>query len=159
MVKIGWAKELYSNFGKQFIEDHTVSCLLKSLETAIAESRSIMTESGLSALCEQCEVEEGGSCCGRGLEDRYSASLLLINVMLDASLPEQRYDVNSCFFLDQKGCQLKARHAICVSYICSKIKHLLDPDLLKLLKESEGVELESVFRLNERIKVLLREMV
>ena len=157
-VKIDWAKECYSNFGREFNKDHMVSCLLKSLESAIAESRSIMIKSGLSALCEQCEVEEGGSCCGRGLEDRYSACLLLINLMLDASLPERRYDESSCFFLDQKGCQLKARHAICVNYICSKIKHLLNPDLLKLLKESEGIELESVFRLNERIKVLLREI-
>lgn len=123
---------------------------------AVEESRSIMIESGLSALCEQCEVEEGGSCCGRGLEDRYSASLLLINLMLDASLPDQRYDESSCFFLAQKGCLLKARHAICVSYICSKIKHLLNPDLLKLLQESEGIELDAVFRLNERIKILLR---
>ncbi|MFC1884708.1 hypothetical protein ACFL2O_08050 [Thermodesulfobacteriota bacterium] len=158
-MKLGWAKERYSKLGDELIKDHRVSYLLNSLKIAVAESRSIMIESGLSTLCEQCEVEEGGSCCGRGLEDRYSAGLLLINLMLNASLPEERYDESSCFFLGKKGCLLKARHAICVSYICRKTKHLLDPDLLKLLQDNEGIELDSVFRLNERIKILLRGLV
>jgi hypothetical protein len=103
-------------------------------------------------------VKEGGSCCGAGLENRYGAGLLLINLLLQTTLPQARYDENSCYFLGEKGCLLKARHAICVNYICSKISHELDPVLLGLLREKEGVELEAVFRLNEKIKTLLRKM-
>jgi hypothetical protein len=156
-VKANWAIDCYASLGEKLSHDPEIVNLVKHLKKAISESRSAMSETGLSSICRQCEVEEGGSCCGAGLEDRYSAGLLLINLLLEATLPVARFDENSCYFLGKKGCLLKARHAICVNYICSKISHQLDPGLLGVLREKEGVELVALFRLNERIKTLLRQ--
>ena len=156
-VKASWAKDCFTQLGSMLTNDPVVVDLLKNLNEAIFLSRSAMANSGLASICRQCEVDDGGSCCGAGLEKRYSAGLLLINLLLGVALPETRYDENSCYFLGKNGCLLKARHAICVNYICSKISDKLDPDYLKPLREREGVELETVFRLNERIKALLRK--
>ena len=155
-VKIGWAKDYCATSGDKLSHDPDVAHLVNNLKKAILESRSAMSEAGLLSICRKCEMEEGGSCCGSGLEKRYSAGLLLINLLLGTSLPTTRYDENSCYFLGEEGCLLKARHAICVSYICSKISHQLNPTFLSALREKEGVELEALFRLNERIKQLLR---
>ena len=155
-VKIRWARDLYARLREKLLHTPEIISCVKDLEYAIAGSRQAMSASGLSDICRKCEIEGGGSCCGAGLENKYSTRLLFINLLLGTGLPATRYDKSSCFFLGEKGCLLKARHAICVNYVCSKITDQLGPNLLAPLREKEGIELEVLFGLNEKLKEFLK---
>ena len=122
--KIKTAEAYYLKEKEIFFSDRRLMGLLQDLEIAIRDSRQTMEEIGITPICRDCEEKEGGSCCGKGLENKYSETLLLINLLLDISLPKTRYDQKSCFFLGNKGCLLAARHVICVNYLCAKIKNL-----------------------------------
>jgi hypothetical protein len=117
-----------------------------------------MLDSGLVQACAECETLEGGSCCGRGLEVHYDGELLLINLLLGASLPEERRDPRSCYFLGPKGCVLSARHVLCVNYLCPKAADRIDSKALALLRELEGVQLETLFVLHERVRTVVKEL-
>ena len=153
--KIKTAEAYYLKEKEIFFSDRRLMGLLQDLEIAIRDSRQTMEEIGLTPLCRDCEEKEGGSCCGKGLENKYSETLLLINLLLDISLPKTRYDQKSCFFLGNKGCLLAARHVICVNYLCAKIKNSISPDKILPLREKEGIELDLLFLINERVKKLL----
>ncbi|MCP4683322.1 MAG: hypothetical protein GY864_13410, partial [Desulfobacterales bacterium] len=117
-AKIAWAENCYREFGGQLLKGKGIQSLSKRLKNAVHSSHREMTESGIVPLCAECEQAEGGSCCGKGLENKYDGWLLLINLVLGVALPKSRYDSKSCFFLDKTGCSLLARHVICVNYIC-----------------------------------------
>ena len=153
--KIKTAEAYYLKEKETFLSDRRLMELLRDLKIAIRDSRQTMEEIGLTPLCRDCEEKEGGSCCGKGLENKYSETLLLINLLLGISLPKTRYDQKSCFFLGNKGCLLAARHVICVNYLCAKINNSISPDRILLLREKEGIELNLLFLINERVKKLL----
>ena len=153
--KIKTAEAYYLKEKETFLSDRRLMELLRDLKIAIRDSRQTMEEIGLISLCRDCEEKEGGSCCGKGLENKYSETLLLINLLLGISLPKTRYDQKSCFFLGNKGCLLAARHVICVNYLCAKINNSISPDRILLLREKEGIELNLLFLINERVKKLL----
>jgi hypothetical protein len=156
--KVAWARAGKLFWGGFLGEDAHVSRLLAALEYKIEDSRTAMWAGGVTHACRACEETEGGSCCGAGMERKYDGYLLLINLMLGAELPEERLDPNSCFFLGAEGCCLKARHVICINYLCKKIIEQVEPESLSLLREAEGAELDTLFQLNERIKELIRVM-
>jgi hypothetical protein len=114
-----------------------------------------MAEVGIVAECRRCEEEEGGSCCGSGIENRYDLELLLINLLLGASLAEHADRAKSCRFLGERGCTLVARHVLCVNYLCARLRETLSPGQLSLLQDSSGEELETEFFLHEAIKRFL----
>ena len=116
-----------------------------------------MTESGIVQICRDCERNEGGSCCAKGLENHYSGILLLINLLMGVKLPRKRRNPSDCFFLGSEGCRLSARHVICINYACHRITNRIDSRVLAGLREKEGTELECLFHLNERIIKILRE--
>lgn len=153
--KIAWAEACCRRFGDQLLRDEGVYSFLNELRAAIKASRKKMSETGIAETCKDCEEREGGSCCGAGLENRYSGALLLINLLLGVSLPERAYDRSSCFFLTQNGCALMARHVICVNYLCKRASQRVHPRGIAALREFEGVELQLLFQLNERIKRVL----
>jgi hypothetical protein len=150
--KIAWAEDLHSRLRHDLLQDPTLAQLLKDLRSAIQDSHHEMVRAGIVAACTDCEKRGGGSCCGAGLENHYSGLLLLINLLLDVRLPTKRLDPASCFFLGKEGCQLLARHVLCVNFLCKKITDHVDPDKIRCLREKEGVELELLFLLNERIQ-------
>ena len=150
--KIVWAEELHSRLRHDLLRDPTVAQLLKNLRSAIRDSHREMLRAGIVATCADCEKRGGGSCCGAGLENHYSGLLLLINLLLDVRLPTKRRDPASCYFLGEEGCQLLARHVLCVNYLCKRITDHVDPDKLRCLREKEGAELELLFLLHERIQ-------
>ncbi len=154
--KIAWAENCYEKYGRRLFEDRTITDLLARLQRAIQGSRKEMTAAGIVDLCRECELNEGGSCCGAGLENKYDGWLLLINLLLNVRLPEKRHDPKSCFFLGNTGCMLQARHVICVNYVCKKITDRIDPEAIKALREKEGEELNALFLLHERIKGVSR---
>jgi hypothetical protein len=153
--RISWAEECSGALREVLTEDTEISSLLHDLSEAISDSRREMASTGIVEACRECEEEEGGSCCGAGLEDKYDGVLLLINLLLGVELPQRRHDAGSCLFLGEVGCLLKARHVICVNYLCGKAMDRADSSKLKGLREREGRELEILFRLHERIGRIL----
>ena len=139
-----WQTELQSN--------SYVHGLLEKLARSIENTRKVMGEIGLLAICKHCDEDEGGSCCGRGMENKYDAVLLLINLLLGVSLPEQRSETNSCYFLKKNGCKLIARHVLCVNYICSRIeRNVATVEIIKL-QHIAGDEIGLLFTLHQTIK-------
>ncbi len=111
---------------------------------------------GVVAECKKCEEEEGGSCCGAGIEDKYEPVLLLINHLLGPFLPTEAPSKNDCYFLGEKGCLLTARHVLCVNYICEKLQKKLTMEELVGLQNCAGEELDTLFLLHEAIKKKIR---
>jgi len=153
--RIVWANALADRERSRILEDKSLVELLDALRNAVHRSRDNMLRTGLVALCRECE-EEGGSCCGAGLEKHYSASLLLINRLLGVTLPPQRDDLSSCFFLSSSGCRLLARHVLCINYVCNKITSTIEPEQMAALREAEGEEIHLLFQANEKLKTLLK---
>jgi hypothetical protein len=154
--KTVWAEACFQEFREPLLKDKTIAGLLRRQKRAIQASYKMMTEAGIVDVCRECERNEGGSCCGAGMENRYDGWLLLINLLLDATLPKDRYDPSSCFFLGSTGCLLSARHVICINYICKKITERIDQNKINALREKEGEELDILFFLHERIKHVLK---
>jgi len=135
--------------------DEVVGRLLAELRPHLAASRDAMVGSGLVAGCRICEEEEGGSCCGRGMEDHYDGVLLLVNLMLGAAIERERRDEESCLFLGSAGCRLLARDHICVNYLCAEARERISEPALAEMRRRQGLELDTLFRLTDRIAILL----
>ncbi|MBN1833254.1 MAG: hypothetical protein JW896_14210 [Deltaproteobacteria bacterium] len=157
--KIAWAETCYQEKGGLLLRDEKSVILLNRLKEAVRASRAAMVSAGVADECKTCEEREGGSCCGAGLEDRYDATLLLINLLLGIQLPKRRSDPSSCLFLGPDGCLLMARQVICVNYLCKKIENRVNPSKISVLRDKEGVELECLFLLHERIQRKLKAYV
>lgn len=153
--KIAWAGSVYQELGGGLLCDPSNTELLERLKDAVRVSHDAMKETGMARICTACDENEGGSCCGAGMENKYDGALLLINLLLGVDIFTKRKDAKSCLFLDGEGCRLLARHVICVNYICGKITQAIDAGALAALREKEGVELETLFVLHERIKKVL----
>jgi hypothetical protein len=153
--KIAWAKNCFRERGTDLLRDEEVGILLKKLKRAINASHSEMAHTGIIEFCSRCEQEEGGSCCGIGLEKKYTGVLLLINLLLGCPIPGRRQNPSSCFFLGKEGCGLLSRQVICINYLCKKITDQIEPHKIAPLRKKEGIELDLLFHLNERIKKVL----
>jgi len=155
-VKIDWANDRFDREGCRLLEDRRLADLLATLNGAISRSRETMLRTGIVGLCRECEEKEGGSCCGAGLEKHYSGLILLINRLLGVTLPADREETSSCFFLSSSGCRLLARHVLCINYVCHKITSRIKPVQLASLREAEGEEILLLFQVNERLKKLVK---
>jgi len=155
--KIAWTESCFKESGMLFLKDEKIATLLSEFKSASNASMQRMDASGVVALCRECDQEEGGSCCGKGLEDRYDAWLLLINRLLGVEFPEERQQADGCFFLGEKGCLLIARHVICINYVCKKITMNIHPSVINDLREAEGAEIKALFMLNEQVKRTFRK--
>jgi len=152
--RIKRAKELYLEHKNLFMNDPLIQgYLIKVMDTSISCSIA-MDDAGIINTCRICDTEEGGSCCAKGIDERYDETLLLINLLLGIDLPDCRPGKKDCFFLGKDGCSLKARHVLCVNYLCRRAEEEADPEKLMLLRDVEGVLLETIFHLHDRIKRL-----
>ena len=154
--KIEQAYNLLETCGSSLIEDPHIHALLGKLRDCIENTNQSMVTHGVVAECKNCEEREGGSCCGSGIEDKYDAVLLLINLLLGFSLENEELSGNSCYFLGKKGCTLTARHVLCVNYICQKLQKKLTTEQLIALQTCAGEELDTLFFLHEAIKKKMR---
>jgi hypothetical protein len=150
--KIRWAIDFLSRWKQDLLRDEELAEGLVALKGAIHRSREKMARIGIVDLCRACEKNEGGSCCGAGIEKHFSATLLLLNGLLDVKLPRSRNDPSSCFFLANDGCRLLARHVLCVNFLCHKVTSRIPPEKIAGLQEEEGTELKLLFLLHERLK-------
>ena len=155
-TKTAWANDCFGRERSRLLQDQCLVQLLEALKIAARRSREYMLRTGIVDLCRDCEEKEGGSCCGAGLEKNYSGMLLLINRLLGATLPHQREEPSSCFFLSSTGCRLLARHVLCINYICNKITSKIEAHQLVALREAEGEEILLLFRVNEKLKKLVK---
>ncbi len=155
--KIHWAEDFFSFSRDELLGNRKLSGLLEALRAAVHDSHEEMASRGIVQLCRRCDEQEGGSCCGSGIEAHYGETLLLINLMLGVGLPKERAEAKGCFFLSPRGCGLLARHVVCINYLCKKVTDHFHPQELAHLREKEGIEVELLFRLNEEIKKYIHD--
>lgn len=155
LKKITQAHNFLALWRGDLLKDPHLLSLLKNVELKTAASGKAMEEIGIIDLCRHCDQEEGGSCCGVGIENKYTSSLLLINLLLGNTLPEKRLWPTSCFFLSEMGCCLALRQVLCVNYLCFKIQRTLPPDRLARLQQITGEEMEAGFILDEAVKKII----
>ena len=155
--RIAAARNLLPAAKSTLDRDGGLPTLLETVREKAEASRTALFRYGVVAECRRCEEEEGGSCCGAGIEDRYTAVLLLINLLLGGSLPEERRFEKSCYFLGETGCSLLVRDTLCVNYLCRAVQKKLPQDDLISLQAVAGEEMDAVFRLHERIGKSLRQ--
>jgi hypothetical protein len=156
--RYAWALEQYRSYGARLREDDVVARLLAELRVHVAASKESMVAAGLVDACRTCEEQEGGSCCGRGMEEHYDGVLLLINLLLGAVIEEEWRDEESCLFLGPAGCRLPARDHICVNYLCVKVGDRISPPALAEMRRLQGRELHTLFALTDHLTKLLREI-
>lgn len=147
--KIKWAEAVYGQYKETILTEKTIKDMAADLKQIIEKRKSYMLLCGVSKLCRECDINEGGSCCGRGMEARYDEWLLLINLLLGCKLPRKRREPNSCLFLERDGCLLKALHVICINYICKKIEVRISKAKLSHLRDIEGHMIATTFGLHE----------
>ena len=157
--KIAWSRYYYLEFGEALLREKRIADSIETLEGALLACRREMALTGIEDICRKCERDEGGSCCGAGIEDRYDGWLLLINLLLGVKLPDTRLQGNSCFLLGEEGCLLAARHVICINYLCKKLTDQIDHKRIIALREKEGREVSALFTLHEGIKQVLRKWI
>ena len=157
LEKIKTARGLSSRFGDLLRADETICERLRELGLRAEESGQAALRSGVAATCRRCDEEEGGSCCGAGIENRYTPELLLMNILLGADLPESRHFENSCWFLNDRGCILPARDVLCINYLCTRLQKELSPESLLQLQETTGCEMEALFVLHDKIRNFIRQ--
>jgi hypothetical protein len=150
--RIRWARKFFGLYKDIIRTDSETSSLLVDFEAAYRATRRAADETGIPSLCAACDREQGGSCCGAGIELRYDGWMLLLNLLFGIELPESRARAGSCFFLRDTGCILAAREVLCLNYLCPNVIEKVPFSKIFILREFEGREIEILFRLNERIK-------
>ncbi len=150
--KIEEARALYAAWSDRLCSDERVRDLLVRMEERIKASMGAMRALRVVQACKWCEEQEGGSCCGAGIENRYDPLQLLINLLLNASLPDRRKYPDSCYFLETDGCCLEARHVLCVNYLCKRLEESLAGEELEALQTIVGEELDTGFALHEAVR-------
>ena len=150
--KVDQAHNLFETRGDLLKQDPSLRILLNKLQECVENTKDSMLKLGVVAECKHCEEQEGGSCCGTGIENKYDVELLLVNLLLKASWQDQQFSRNSCYFLGENGCKLTARHVLCVNYICDKLQKKLTREELIELQTCAGEELDTLFVLHEAIK-------
>jgi len=152
--KVALARHLQANFAQALLQDEEIRSRLLQLDENIEATWKEMVSIGVVRECSDCAVREG-SCCGAGMENSYDEVLLLINLLLGRNLPSRAYDSNSCYFLGENGCLLRAREVICVNYLCGGIWRNIEKEKLIHLQKIAGQELKTLFVLEEDIKKII----
>jgi len=150
--KIRIAEEIHSRWGRTLRANARIAQLISTLQQKLARSQEAMLACGLVEMCRICEEEDGGSCCGKGIEDKFCPTLLLINLLMGQPLPVKPLRNDSCYFLGPQGCRLLVRQVICVNYVCQRVQQQMPKDHLIRLQTVIGEELDTVFMLQEAIK-------
>lgn len=146
------ANNLYKVYGQSLLQDKKVRTLLAQLDQQIEETQRAMVSGGIVRECADCAVNGEGTCCGKRTGYKYDRVLLLVNLLLGSSLPVQSQDPDSCYFLTREGCVLRARHVICVNFLCPRLQKNIRQEILVQVQEVAGKELDTLFLLEEYIK-------
>lgn len=112
------AQCLFARWGKELLADSRIHGLLEALREKVEASGRVARELGLVAACKHCEEEEGGSCCGAGIEDHYTPHLLLINLLLGRTLPPTAASPTAAIFSVRTAVRSQLGTS-CVSTTCA----------------------------------------
>ncbi len=154
--RIAWAGKMFLLHGETLKADQETMCLAADFAAAHKASQREALRAGIVSLCTVCDREEGGSCCGAGIELKYDGWILLVNLLLGIELPKRRERAECCFFLGEKGCILAAREVLCINYLCRKVFRNVPSKALASLRKLEGQEIEVLFRLTEHVKTVIQ---
>jgi hypothetical protein len=154
--KVQAAHALFRRWGKVLQKNPQIRALLERLRREVETSWETMADLEVVGACKHCDEEEGKSCCGRGFENKFDHYLLLMNLLLGVSLPEQHVRPEGCYFLTTTGCCLKVRLFLCVDFLCPTILNRLSHEELVRLQTVSGNELTAAFRAYDGIKRILR---
>jgi|Deesub1362A_J573_1020465.scaffolds.fasta_scaffold00306_25 hypothetical protein len=152
--KIIWAENTFEKSGELILSN--ISELLRGLDECIERTYNCMEEVGILKECSEC-AERTGSCCGRGIENRYDRTVLLINLLMGVKIPSER-EQDGCFFLGSKGCKLRAREVLCVNYLCDRICNNIEHEKIVELQNVAGEELDTLFALINEINRIVRSL-
>jgi len=155
--KIEAAHALFRKWGDRLLKDISVRELIAGLDLKVIASRKAMLDAGILSACRRCEEDEGGSCCGAGIENKYDVALLAANLLMGMTLAAERCFQAGCFFLGPEGCTLSARHTLCVNFLCQPIQKALALDDLVRVQNTIGDEMDTTFLLIEAIKKYIRD--
>ncbi len=154
-VKLKWARLVYDACGNELLKEPVVKSLLSTYQKSIKNNWKVMEDTGVVAECTKCALQDGGSCCGSGIENKFDVVNLLVNLLLGTKLPSEPWDPTGCWFLGEKGCTIIARHVICVNFMCRRLYDALSPEKVKAVQEAMQQETENAFMLEEYIKAWL----
>ena len=146
------ANHLYKVFGHSLLRDEELQTILVQLDERIEATQKALVAGGIIRECADCAVNGDGTCCGRRTGYKYDSVLLLVNLLLGRSLPVQSQDPDSCYFLTRDGCILRARHVICVNFLCPRLQKNIRQEILIQLQKTAGEELDTLFLIEEHIK-------
>lgn len=150
--RIVLARLLMDKFGRRLLAEKTIQILMSRLNKGISVSHEAMRDLGVSGACALCdEKEPEGSCCSTGLENKIETPLLLINLLLGVKIQRTGQRKGSCFFLSRHGCTLKARHMLCIDYLCPPLERQLGAKNLVRMQMATEEEIQSLFLLEEEI--------
>lgn len=155
-AKIASARAVFEEVGMNFLENPVIVTCLEEYQAKIAASWRVMQQSGVVAICTDCAINTGGSCCAQGIENKFDATLLFINLLFGKSLPQKPFDPTCCWFLGERGCLLAARQTICVNYLCKRLQDELGREQLLAVMTANDQECEVNFRLEQAVKACLR---
>jgi len=134
------------------LQDREVCSLLSELDRQIEMTQSAMIKAGIVMECADCAMDDQGTCCGVRTGYKSGSVLLLINLLLGRTLPPVPAYAYHCHFLGERGCTLRARHVICVNFVCQRLKDVFPLSVLCNVQEIAGREIDALFVLEECIK-------
>ncbi len=150
--QIGAAIRLWDLCGQSLMQDNEVRANLSELDLQIEATQRAMVNAGIVNECADCATNGQGVCCGVRTGYKSDALLLLINLLLGRTLPSVPADTYHCYFLTKHGCALRARHVICVNFICQRLRDVIPHNVLCNVQEIASREIDTLFVLEECIK-------
>jgi len=154
--RIVLANEIFERLEQSLLASGLVGRLIRKLRLELQSSWQSMVDLGIVGRCSQCDATSPrGSCCSRGIEKKYDVSLLIANLLLGVSLPEQHVREESCYFLGFHGCRLRVRHMLCVDYLCPELQKELGCESIAEIQSAAAGEVETMFLLCQEIKKLI----
>jgi hypothetical protein len=146
------ALHLQELYGQLLMQDREICALLGGLDLHIEATQGAMLKAGIVKECTDCAVNGEGTCCGVRTGHKCGSVLLLINLLLGRTLSPAPVDIHLCHFLTKQGCALRARHVICVNFVCQRLRDVLPHSSLCNVQDIAGGEIDTLFVLEECIK-------
>ena len=154
--EVRFAYHLHKIFGHELLRDEKLRILLMQLDQNIEATQKQMVAAGIVKECADCAVNGDGTCCGKRTGYKYDSIILLINLLLGKTIPRKSQDPHACYFLTREGCILRARHVICVNFVCPRLRNNIQQEILIQVQDVAGQELDTLFLVEEYIKKEIR---
>jgi hypothetical protein len=123
--------------------DEGIRALVGAYGAAIEQTAAAMQTERIGAACSACARQNPSGCCFAGLESGFNEIMLLLNLLLGCPLPEVRAQGDTCFFVGERGCRLRARYYFCLHYFCPGLEASLGDARMGALQQQVGRELRA----------------